>query len=151
METFGLLCNVSTDARIKEAIIRSLTMVTKLTGVLSRSTNSLVIERGLGLFINGLTRIQHEVSDDLRDAVAPIVERISRFSKTTAAIVNRTVILLYKLLFTFPTYDEQVIQSKNILKFLTDNLEKEFDNVVKVYILLGKLKAFASQVDIPTI
>jgi hypothetical protein len=148
---FGFICNITTNPKVKDAVARSLTIVTTLTGVLGRTTNSLVIERGLGLFVNCLTRPATPPTEDLLEALSAVLGRVANFATTTPTITSRAILLVYKLASVYPDFAMGIPGNLSVFAFLSKHFDTEFDNVIKTWILAAKNPAMADMVDVKRI
>ncbi|OMJ71882.1 hypothetical protein SteCoe_29797 [Stentor coeruleus] len=133
-EALGLLCNISTDPKVKKLILGNEDMVKKSVKFACESNKVLDLERALGIMINCSC-----MPTDSEKAATYVLDfwaanlRVFKLETDIFEINDRAFRLLFRLLQLKSNIIELVVNEPDVIKLLISNLTTiHMDNIVKI-------------------
>jgi hypothetical protein len=143
-EALGLLCNISTDPKIKKLILGNDDMVKKTVSVACNSDKVLDLERTFGIMINCScmpTDIEKAADYALDFWAADL--RVLKLGTEIFEVNDRAFRLLFRLLQLKSNIIELLVKENEVIRFLFSNLKTTHTDVIVKILAAGTAnKAF---------
>lgn len=153
-ELMALLCNISTEKALQEMLLAQQGLLSMAIITVMTSTNSLALERALGLLTNCCSSADLETyTQPLATAAYPGCSRMLGLAKSTPEISRRSLLLLVKLLTRNPEVIQQLKADDTSKRAVINGLDNEatVDASTKILALACADSEFAQEIDAPKI
>lgn len=152
-ESLGLLCNISTDVKVKRLILEERFFLTKAIEILLTSTKSINAERASGILINLLTQpTSIEKLEDLLEDIWKANIRLFQLEASNEILDDRAFKLLFRLLIAKPSLVENLILNINSTTYILNHIDSPHaDTITKILAASTASKVFCTMIDIDTI
>ena len=152
-EILGLLCNVSSDVKVKKMILDEKEIIRKNIGICGNSSSSLDIERSLGFLINILSQPTELMKiEEFFDEIWKTNTRFFYLESRIDVIDDRALRLLFRLLLAKPILTENFVMEPMIIKYLLQYIDKgHADTIAKILAAATASKSFVNALDLEII
>ena len=155
-EALGLLCNLTTDNKVKALALKEREVIERNIGVLQDTTRSLDAERAAGVMINLLTNPPAgEIGGEWEDVMGKIWNancRIFRLEKCSEVLEDRGFKLMFRVLLVRPGLVEKLVSERDVVAYISERIDTQHaDTIAKILAAATASKEFVELLDIDII